>query len=65
MSFGIIKTVTRDLSSVLDLGLIFTASVGSRASTKVESHAIFTESQKVLQLTMIIFFCNVNHWEVI
>ena len=46
MSFGIIKTVTRDLSSVLDLGLIFTASLGSRASTKVELHASFSESHR-------------------
>ena len=32
---------------VLDLGLISIASLGPRASTKVESHAIFTESRKV------------------
>ena len=41
--------------AVLDLGLVFTASLGPRASTKVESHASFTESQKVSQL--IIFLC--------
>ena len=39
--------------AVLDLGLVFTVSLGPRASTKVESHASFTESQKVSQL---IFF---------
>ena len=33
--------------SVLDLGLISIASLGPRASTKVESHVNFTESQKV------------------
>ena len=32
---------------VLDLGLISIASLGPRASTKVESHVNFTESQKV------------------
>ena len=35
--------------SVLDLGLISIASLGPRASTKVESHVNFTESQKVSQ----------------
>ena len=35
------------LNSVLDLGLISIASLGPRASTKVESHVNFTESQKV------------------
>ena len=35
--------------TVLDLGLISIASLGPRASTKVESHANFTESQKVSQ----------------
>ena len=34
---------------VLDLGLISIASLGPRASTKVESHVNFTESQKVSQ----------------
>ena len=33
--------------SVLDLGLISIVSLGSRASTKVESHVNFTESRKV------------------
>ena len=35
--------------AVLDLGLISIASLGPRASTKVESHVNFTESQKVSQ----------------
>ena len=35
--------------TVLDLGLISIASLGPRASTKVESHVNFTESQKVSQ----------------
>ena len=35
--------------AVLDLGLISIASLGPRASTKVESHLNFTESQKVSQ----------------
>ena len=35
--------------AVLDLGLISTASLGPRASTKVESHVNFTESLKVSQ----------------
>ena len=35
--------------SVLDLGLISIGSLGPRASTKVESHVNFTESQKVSQ----------------
>ena len=35
------------LSTVLDLGLISSASLGPRASTKVESHVNFTESWKV------------------
>ena len=39
--------------SVLDLGLVSIWSLGPRASTKVESHVNFTESQKVSQL---IFF---------
>ena len=34
---------------VLDLGLISIGSLGPRASTKVESHVNFTESQKVSQ----------------
>ena len=34
---------------MLDLGLISIASLGPRASTKVESHVNFTESQKVSQ----------------
>ena len=33
--------------SVLDLGLISIASLGPRASTKVESHVNLNESQKV------------------
>ena len=37
------------LLSVLDLGLISIGSLGPRASTKVESHVNFTESQKVSQ----------------
>ena len=41
----------------------FYASMGPRASTKVESYASFTESQKVSKLTFCIclFFCNVEH----
>ena len=39
---------------VLDLVLVFTGSLGARASTKVESLASFTESQKISPLT--IFF---------
>ena len=35
--------------AVLDLGLISIGSLGPRASTKVESHVNFTESQKVSQ----------------
>ena len=35
------------IRAVLDLGLISIASLGPRASTKVESHVNFTESQKV------------------
>ena len=34
---------------MLDLGLISIGSLGPRASTKVESHVNFTESQKVSQ----------------
>ena len=45
-------------SAVLDLGLISIASLGPRASTKVESHANFTESQKVSQ--PIFFFAILN-----
>ena len=41
--------------TVLDLGLVSTVSLGPRASTKVESHASFTESQKVSQLTFLVF----------
>ena len=37
----------KTLISVLDLGLISIASLEPRASTKVESHVNFTESQKV------------------
>ena len=33
--------------SVLDLGFISIVSLGPRASTKVEFHAIFTKSRKV------------------
>ena len=32
------------IEAVLDLGLVFTESLGPRASTKVEFHASFTES---------------------
>ena len=39
----------RLITPVLDLGLISIASLGPRASTKVESHVNFTESQKVSQ----------------
>ena len=49
---------------VLDLGLVFTASLGPRSSTKVETHASFTESHKVSQLTIFficLVFCNVKH----
>ena len=46
---------------MLDLGLISIGSLGPRASTKVESHVNFTESQKVSQP---IFFCNIKHREV-
>ena len=45
------------LDSVLDLGLISIGSLGPRASTKVESHVNFTESQKVSQP---IFFAILN-----
>ena len=45
--------------SVLDLGLISIGSLGPRASTKVESHVNFTESQKVSQP----IFCNIKHRE--
>ena len=44
--------------TVLDLGLIFTVSLGPRASKKVESHASFTASKKVSKLT---FFGNTKH----
>ena len=44
--------------SVLDLGLDFTASLGPRASTKVESHASFTEYQNVSQLTIFYLILN-------
>ena len=37
------------VEAVLDLGLISIGSLGPRASTKVESHVNFTESQKVSQ----------------
>ena len=49
-------------SAVLDLGLISIGSLGPRASTKVESHVNFTESQKVSQPNF--FFCNIKHREV-
>ena len=54
------KPMKRDitvLDSVLDLGLISIGSLGPRASTKVESHVNFTESQKVSQP---IFFAILN-----
>ena len=47
-----------DTIAVLDLGLISIASLGPRASTKVESHVNFTESQKVSQ--PIFFFAILN-----
>ena len=47
--------------TVLDLGLISIVSLGPRASTKVESHVNFTESQKVSQPNL---FCNIKHKEV-
>ena len=47
---------------MLDLGLISIASLGPRASTKVESHVNFTEFQKVSQPNF--FFCNIKHREV-
>ena len=43
------------LNSVLDLGLISFASLGPRASTKVESHVNFTESQKVSDPNFLLF----------
>ena len=49
------------LIPVLDLGLISIASLGPRASTKVESHVNFTESQKVSHPN---FVCNIKHREV-
>ena len=42
--------------SVLDIGLFFTASLGPRAPTKVESHASFMESKKVSQMTIFYLF---------
>ena len=45
--------------AVFDLGLISTASLGPRASTKVESHVNFTESLKVFQ-PIYIFFAMLN-----
>ena len=41
------RTFLYILRTVLDLGLLSIASLGPRASTKVESHVNFTESQKV------------------
>ena len=55
-------TVESQLSPVLDLGLISIASLGPRASTKVESHEMFSESLNVSQPKF--FFCNVKHKEV-
>ena len=46
------------MTAVLDLGLISIASLGPRASTKVESHVNFTESQKVSR--PIFFFAILN-----
>ena len=43
---------------MLDLGLIFIESLGARASTKVESHASFTEFQKISKMTN--FFTMLN-----
>ena len=42
--------------AVLDLGLISTASLGPRASTKVESHVNFTDFQKFSFPANIYFF---------
>ena len=47
---------------MLDLGLISIASLGLRASTKVESHVNLTESWKVKFPNS--FFCNVKLKEV-
>ena len=55
------STLVKMPHSMLDLDLISIASLGPRASTKVESHVNFTESQKVSQPN---FFCNVKHREV-
>ena len=44
---------------VLDLGLISIASLGPKASTKVESHVHFTESQKVSK-PIFFFFAMLN-----
>ena len=54
------RTFLYILRTVLDLGLLSIASLGPRASTKVESHVNFTESQKVSKP----FFCNIKHREV-
>ena len=37
---------------MLDLGLVFTESLGPKAFTKVESHASFPESGKIFQLAI-------------
>ena len=55
------STLVKMPHSMLDLDLISIASLGPRASTKVESHVNFTESQKVSQPN---FFCNIKHREV-
>ena len=44
------------LITVLDLGSAFTAFLGPTASTKNESHASFTECQKVSKLTIFYLF---------
>ena len=46
------------LTPVLDLGLVFTESLGPKAFTKVESNASFPESGKIFQLA--IFFAVLN-----
>ena len=55
-------TPHKGVHPALGLGLISITSLGPKASTKVESHVNFNESQKVSQ--PIFFFCNVNHKEI-
>ena len=56
--------ILKQYMSVLDLGSISIGSLGPRASTKVESHVNFTESQKVSHPIFFFFFCNEKHKEV-